>query len=157
MTVELIEEFRGIVKPFVANALFNTNYENMGDVDKVEFERDFDEILDLAIKALEDSDARYRIGYDEGYEEGHTKGCEEAEARFEDRPTGKWISVKDRLPPVANKSYLVSVDYRNGLNAVLSLWWHGKGMGWSHGFNDSVIAWQLLPKPYKEIENENGN
>ena len=29
------------------------NYENMGDQDKADFERDFDEILDLAIKSLQ--------------------------------------------------------------------------------------------------------
>jgi len=51
---ELIENcFRKTVKPFVMNFLFNANYEGKGELDKTEFERDFDEILDLSIKALE--------------------------------------------------------------------------------------------------------
>ena len=50
---ELIEQYQKIVKPIVASWLFNINYENMGEQDKEEFERDFDEILNLAIKALE--------------------------------------------------------------------------------------------------------
>ena len=51
---ELIENcFRGVVKPFVMNFLLNTNYEGNGEIDGAGFERDFDEVLDLAIKALE--------------------------------------------------------------------------------------------------------
>ena len=53
ITKELIENFRETVKPFVSRALFGINYEGMGTLDCVEFERDFDEILDLAIKATE--------------------------------------------------------------------------------------------------------
>lgn len=53
MTRELIEDIREIVLPFLRNVLSKTNYENLGKSDAEEFTRDFNEILDLAIKALE--------------------------------------------------------------------------------------------------------
>ena len=53
MTRELIESFRQIVKPFCSKRLYAENYQGMGEIDKAEFERDFDAILDLAIKATE--------------------------------------------------------------------------------------------------------
>ena len=49
---ELIEDFRKIVLPFVSNRLYKTNFEGQGETDKAEFEQDFNEILDLAISAL---------------------------------------------------------------------------------------------------------
>ena len=49
---ELIERYRKTLKPVVASWLFNINYEHMGEQDKEEFERDFDEILDLALIGL---------------------------------------------------------------------------------------------------------
>ena len=53
MTRERIEDYRKIVLPFFSRTLLETNYENMGKSDAEEFEKDFNEILDLAIKALE--------------------------------------------------------------------------------------------------------
>ena len=53
MTRERIEDFREIVLPFLSRTLLKTNYENMGKSDAEEFTSDFNEILDLAIKALE--------------------------------------------------------------------------------------------------------
>ena len=55
MTRELIEDFTKIVKPFVQKKLLEENFEGMGEQDKDEFGRDFDEILSLAIKGLESS------------------------------------------------------------------------------------------------------
>lgn len=49
---ELIESYRKIVLPFVSNRLYKTNFEGQGETDKAEFEQDFNEILDLAISAL---------------------------------------------------------------------------------------------------------
>lgn len=53
MTRERIEDIREIVMPFVSRRLKEINYENLGESDAKEFERDFNEILNLAIKALE--------------------------------------------------------------------------------------------------------
>ena len=55
---ELIENWRNMVKPSISSLLFKTNYEGMGEQDKEEFERDFDEILDLALIGLERTDKR---------------------------------------------------------------------------------------------------
>ena len=49
---ELIENYRKFVLPFVSNRLYKTNFEGQGETDKTEFEHDFNEILDLAISAL---------------------------------------------------------------------------------------------------------
>ena len=53
MTRERIEDMREVVLPFVKKRLLETNYEGLGEADAKEFERDFNEILNLAIKALE--------------------------------------------------------------------------------------------------------
>ena len=49
---ELIENWRNMLKPSISSWLFKANYEGMGEQDKEEFERDFDEILDLAFIGL---------------------------------------------------------------------------------------------------------
>jgi len=51
---ELIGIWRNMIKPTISSLLLKTNYEGMGEQDKEEFERDLDEILDLAQSALED-------------------------------------------------------------------------------------------------------
>ena len=53
MTRERIEDMREVVLPFVKKRLLETNYEGLGEADAKEFEREFNEILNLAIKALE--------------------------------------------------------------------------------------------------------
>lgn len=53
MTREYIEDFRKVLLPFVKKRLLAINYEGRGKSDAEEFTRDFNEILDLAIKALE--------------------------------------------------------------------------------------------------------
>ena len=53
MTRERIEDFREVLLPFMKKRLLAINYENRGKSDAEEFEKDFNEICDLAIKALE--------------------------------------------------------------------------------------------------------
>lgn len=53
MTRERIEGMREVILPFVKKRLLETNYEGLGKSDAEEFTRDFNEILDLATKALE--------------------------------------------------------------------------------------------------------
>lgn len=66
---ELIENYRKIVLPFVSNQLYKANFEGQGETDKTEFEQDFNVILDLAIKALEE------------------------------RPQGEWLLLSEQQPP----------------------------------------------------------
>ena len=53
MTRERIEDMREVVLPFVTKRLMETNYENLGESDAKEFAKDFNKILALAIKGLE--------------------------------------------------------------------------------------------------------
>ena len=53
MTRERIEDIREVVLPFVKHVLLKINYENLGESDAQEFTRDFNEVLDMAIKAIE--------------------------------------------------------------------------------------------------------
>lgn len=52
MTKERIEDMREVVLPFITKKLKEINYEGKGKSDAEEFTKDFNEILDLAIKAL---------------------------------------------------------------------------------------------------------
>ena len=52
MTKEIIEDFREVILPFVRKRLLETNYEGLGESDAEEFEKEFDEILNLAKEAL---------------------------------------------------------------------------------------------------------
>lgn len=49
---ELIGIWKNMLKPAISSWLLKTNYEGLGEQDKEEFERDFDEILDLALVGL---------------------------------------------------------------------------------------------------------
>lgn len=48
---EIIKGMREIVKPFIGDFLKRENYEGMGDIDKAEFETEFEKVLTLAEKA----------------------------------------------------------------------------------------------------------
>ena len=53
MTKERIEIIRQSLIPFVKKKLLEINYEGLGNSDAKEFEKDLNEVLDLAIKELE--------------------------------------------------------------------------------------------------------
>ena len=53
MTRELLEITRTGTVPLMSRILLKVNFEGMGERDKEEFERDFNEILDLAETAME--------------------------------------------------------------------------------------------------------
>lgn len=53
MTKERIEMIRQGLIPFVKKKLLDINYEGLGKSDAEEFEKDLNEVLDLASKALE--------------------------------------------------------------------------------------------------------
>lgn len=53
MTKERIEDIRQSVIPFVKKELLEINNDGLGESDAKEFEKDLNEVLDLAIKALE--------------------------------------------------------------------------------------------------------
>ena len=49
---DIIRDMRNIVKPYIANNLFNVDYEGCGNTDKAEFETEFELVLTLAEMAL---------------------------------------------------------------------------------------------------------
>ena len=53
MTREDIERFARVVKRYVGKQLMELNYEGMGEQDRDDFGRDFDKIIKLALKWLE--------------------------------------------------------------------------------------------------------
>jgi hypothetical protein len=53
MDKDLINDYRAIVLPVLQNVLIKKNYEGRGYSDAIEFEKDFNEILRLAEKALD--------------------------------------------------------------------------------------------------------
>ena len=62
------------------------------------------------------------------------------------RPQGEWIPVSERLPEKGNQSYLVTVDYGEGIICSCQRFFFNDEIGWN---DDCVIAWQPLPEPYK--------
>ena len=74
---------------------------------------------------------------------------------YEERTKGEWIPVSERLPNrngcynvtrIIEGTRLTDVCYFDGQNT-----WH-RDTGVNHGrpYLNDVIAWQPLPKPYKE-------
>ena len=53
MDKDLLNDFRAIVLPVLQNVLIKTNYQGRGYSDALDFEKDFNEILRLAEKALD--------------------------------------------------------------------------------------------------------
>lgn len=128
MTRERIEEFRKVLLPFVKKWLLRINYENRGKSDAEEFEKDFNEILDLAIKALEQEPrwipVNERLPEENKTVIASTKYGVYSEARYSKEDGWEW-------------AYESGADY-----------WEEIGC--------NVLAWMPLPQPYIE-EAENGN
>ena len=79
MTRERIEDIREILLPFVKKQLLKINYENLGKSDAEEFEKDFNEILDLATKAIEQEPRRGHWFIDERPESDRETICSNCE------------------------------------------------------------------------------
>ena len=79
MKREQIKDFKEIVLPFFKNYLMKVNYENRGKSDAEVFEKDFNEIIELANKALAQepiSDKyEYHIDHTDCIWYGNDSGC----------------------------------------------------------------------------------
>ena len=93
-------------------------------------------ILKIIDNAPTVDSVQYTLGYQDGFLEGK-KICE--------RPQGEWIPISERLPKQGNQSYLVTVDYGNGVVCSCQRFFFNEDIGWN---DDCVIAWQPLPEPY---------
>ncbi len=67
---------------------------------------------------------------------------------LEKQLNGGWVSVSKMLP---NKSGFYIVTERRGDKIVVAYTYFYDSGQWM-GISDEVIAWQPLPKPYKEVE-----
>jgi len=108
-----------------------------------------DMLVEDVIKAHEN------IGYEKGFRDGYAQCITDKE----ERPTGEWIPVSERLPEERGY-YLVTTDGSH--NAVIDIAEYGKFyrkpeneyvLEWNKA--SRVIAWQPLPEPYKKGGAEN--
>ena len=171
---ELIENWRNMVKLLISSLLFKTNYEGMGEQDKEEFERDFDEILDLALIGLKHKAQLSQEGTTKGTTTDtisrqaaidslhmhlmYRMGTDSNKKRLDEwinnlpsaQPEQRWIPCSERMPDVAQRVLL------SGHGMVMVGMLHGfskyslEPTGMSHIYpKDSIEAWTPLPEPYE--------
>lgn len=176
MTREIIENYRFILIPYMVNRFKEINYEGQGDSDAKEFMNDFNELCDLALKALEQEPNKDCISRAQAIK------CLECDFKITGRENMKtvvnyinsvhnkivrlppvtpqeprWIPVSERLPKPNAKDgltaryYLIRNEYEDMLVARYD------GMGWTQMYQheyleDDVIAWMPLPQAYREVE-----
>lgn len=101
MTRERIKDFKEIILPFFTIYFLKENYEGLGKSDAEEFEKDFNEILNLAAKALEQESCEDAISREEALKVINKMDIPEDMCVFEIKShIGVEIST---LPPVQPK------------------------------------------------------
>lgn len=111
--------------------------------------------------------------YQEGHYDGHLEGY--TKAINEERPQGEWIPVSERLPSDRDwylgvfreaDTGFIGLPYICDYAGTVTIWTTKEG--WIlRGFTDidkaidyvrslECVAWQPLPEPYKEADNETG-
>ena len=138
MTRERIEDMREVVLPFVKKRLLETNYEGLGEDDAKEFEREFTEILELAIKALEQEPRWISV---------------------KDRlpQKGEYGDVLVTFIPTAGALWAtVMIARYSDLMGIAKPCFHIGEVGKEsfENITPQVTAWMPLPSPYKRGEDE---
>jgi len=141
MDKDLINDYRAIVLPVLQNVLIKKNLEGRGLSDAIELEKDFNEILRLAEKALDSQwiPIKLRPGTDEEYEEFSLYGdCPREDFRVFECP----------LPDDEQK---VLVTTRWG-DICTDIWHRDVDCCYfeDNCDDDDVVAWMPLPEPYKD-------
>lgn len=139
MTRERIESIREILLPFVAKKLKEIDYEGLGESDAKEFTQDFNEILNFAIKALEQEPKWIPVS------ERLPKKGEYGKVLVTYIPSGGtlWTTVI-----IAHYSDLMGISKPS---------FHVGEVGKEsfQNITEQVIAWMPLPEKYKaEMESE---
>ena len=67
----------------------------------------------------------------------------------------KWIPCKERMPK-KNGSYIVSGVWESGKKMVGECEYDVKDGYFDACWNFSVLAWMTLPKPYEEVQEDEG-
>ena len=125
MTKERIEMIREGLIPFVKKKLLDINYEGLGKSDAEEFEKDLNEVLDLASKALEQQPSEDCVSrkamlnaiteIDNNVNmDIYTNEVREIVKELPPvTPTQRWIPVSERLPECEQKVLVLASSYRN--------------------------------------------
>ena len=146
MDKDLINDYRAIVLPVLQNVLIKTNYEGKGYSDAIEFEKDFNEILRLAEKALDSEwiPIKLRPGTDEEYEEF----CKYGDCPRED------FRVFECPLPDDDQEVLVTTRWGH---VCIDIWHRDVDCCYFETYcdDDDVIAWMPLPESYKKEGDEN--
>ncbi len=160
--------------PFIAKKLKEIDYEGLGESDAKEFTKDFNEILKLAAKALEQQSCEDTISRQDTMKtiikhlgirsEEYLLPAEKAIYKIVKNmppatPTQRWVPVSERLPkekinPISEDFYEYQCTVKFGdFYDVRSFkfgrghWWHGAGL-----VDEYVIAWIPSPEPYKDVD-----
>lgn len=101
------------------------------------------------------------------YAESFIKALDIAIQALEKQINKYWVPCRDRLPEEVNKYYLVTYrsvicgKFEQGVTVSYLSTFSNGDKSWEieeeHGNNWMVIAWQPLPKPYKEGEKNEVN
>lgn len=146
MDKDLINDYRAVVLPVLQNVLIKKNFEGRGLSDALEFEKDFNEILRLAEKALDSQwiPITFRKADDEEYE----KVSAVYDSYWADLPREE-CEVYDCRMPDDNQEVLITTSW----GEVCEDTFHSDGVlsGFEdHDDPDNVIAWMPKPKAYKK-------
>lgn len=148
MDKDLINDYRAIVLPVLQNVLIKKNFEGRGLSDALELEKDFNEILRLAEKALDSqwipitfrnpNDDEYKE-FIERHEDIPREECKVFDCRMPD--DGQEVLVTTCGGEVCEDIFCADPDY--------------------YGFENcsdpgDAIAWMPKPEPYKKEGTENG-
>lgn len=143
MDKDLINDYRAIVLPVLQNVLIKKNFEGRGLSDALELEKDFNEILRLAEKAL---DSQWiPVTYRPMTEEEEKKLCEELgikEGSLEDWEKRVFTC---RLPDDGQE---ILTSFGKYVREDICSWdEYGCGLE-NNGDWDGIDAWMPMPEPY---------
>lgn len=143
MDKDLINDYRAIVLPVLQNVLIKKNFEGRGLSDALELEKDFNEILRLAEKAL---DSQWiPVTYRPMTEEEEKKFCEELgieEGSIEDWEKRVFTC---RLPDDGQE---ILTSFGKYVREDICSWdEYGCGLE-NNGDWDGIDAWMPMPEPY---------
>ena len=150
MDKDLINDYRAIVLPVLQNVLIKTNYQGKGISDALDLEKDFNEILRLAEKAL---DSQWiPVTYRPMTEEEEKELCEKW--GIKEGTLEEWEKRVFTCPlPDDGQEILISVG-RYVHEDICS--WDDDCCGLeNNGDWDGVDAWMSKPEPYKKGGAEN--
>ena len=151
MDKDLINDYRAIVLPVLQNVLIKTNYQGRGISDALDLEKDFNEILRLAEKALDSQwiPVTYRpIPEEEEKELCEKLGIEEGILEDWEKRVFTCHLPDDGQEILISRGKYVQEDICS---------WDEYGCGLeNNGDWDGVDAWMPKPEPYKKEGTENG-